>query len=1196
MLQAVSADAWPTAPAASPHGAAKAPAPGWWAPGLTLAERLRLTGDPAHPADGERLERARRRLERWENSHGLGEGGRFAELLAERGLDAERLRALLAEEPAHLAGRADATTGRPAWAGTVEAVLEAMPAGERVPDPPREGTPDSHGEKASDRHEETPGRHGRGGSEPEGDATWQAGFLEIVAPFVRFAVDRFATAVRADGLDGLADLAGIGHQLATQLGGHLAELAARTLVLELNVLRVTGRLRGDTPQRRFRSFVEHFATKDGLTGLLSEYVVLARLLAQACDQAAETYHELLVRLAADRAELVTSVFGGEDPGRLVEVKMGGGVGDAHQGGRSVGLLRFAGGGRLVYKPRPLSVHAHVNDVIHWLDDRLPGYDLRSLTVVDSGGYGWVEFVEYDPDAGPHGIRRFYRRQGALMALLYALDGVDFHYENLIAAGEQPILVDLEAVFHPEVPRPSGVDWLDEDPAGAVLAESVSRIGLLPSVLWSEDGGALDMGGVGADAGQTMPFKVVNWDGPGTDEMRLVREQAVFPGSQNRLSADGGTVNPAHFAGELIAGFRAGYEAIASGHDGLVGDGGLLERFAGDEIRVVMRATRIYGMLLMESTHPDVLRDALDRDRVFDLLWVLAENDPVRRPLVPLENEELWAGDVPMFTTRPTTRDVWNGRGVRLPGVLDRESLAHVTGKIRAMGETDLARQEWIIRASMATRPDQASVSAALDPAPVSDGHDPMPAAAVLDPAPVSDGHDPMPPAAAPGPAPFSAGPGGAPGHADRDRGPGEPAPLDRERVLAAVRRIADQLADLALADGSRVNWLGMDLVQETRWVVSPLRMDLYSGVPGVALFLAQAAALTGEDRYADLARRSLAPLPRIVDALAPTPAGVPVPCGPFNGHVGLAYALTHLARELDDPGLRDAVEPLVASMVESIPGDGTLDVVGGVAGAVGALLAVHEATGSALARRAVQACADRLVETAGPQPRGVAWQVAVAAVQPLTGFSHGAGGIGWALARAAAASDDSAARARYAETARAAFDYERGRFDTRVGNWPDYRDTPETSSGDDGTPSHMQGWCHGAPGIGLARADLLLRGVADDHPLLARDLAGDLDLALRSFLAGPPSQIGHSLCHGEVGNLELLTTAIAAGRTDLTGERDRRLGVVLDQLDAGPRCGTPAGVPTPGLMTGLAGIGHGLLRHAFPDRVSPVLLLAPPAD
>ena len=34
-------------------------------------------------------------------------------------------------------------------------------------------------------------------------------------------------------------------------------------------------------------------------------------------------------------------------------------------------------------------------------------------------------------------------------------------------------------------------------------------------------------------------------------------------------------------------------------------------------------------------------------------------------------------------------------------------------------------------------------------------------------------------------------------------------------------------------------------------------------------------------------------------------------------------------------------------------------------------------------------------------------------------------------------------------------------------------------------------------------------------------------------------------------------------------------------------CGTPLGVDSPGLMTGLAGIGYGLLRLAEPARVPP---------
>jgi len=51
---------------------------------------------------------------------------------------------------------------------------------------------------------------------------------------------------------------------------------------------------------------------------------------------------------------------------------------------------------------------------------------------------------------------------------------------------------------------------------------------------------------------------------------------------------------------------------------------------------------------------------------------------------------------------------------------------------------------------------------------------------------------------------------------------------------------------------------------------------------------------------------------------------------------------------------------------------------------------------------------------------------------------------------------------------------------------------------------------------------------------------------------------------------------------------------VLDSLDRGYAPGTPLGVETPGLMTGLAGIVYQLARLAHPERVPAVLLLEPP--
>jgi lantibiotic modifying enzyme len=96
------------------------------------------------------------------------------------------------------------------------------------------------------------------------------------------------------------------------------------------------------------------------------------------------------------------------------------------------------------------------------------------------------------------------------------------------------------------------------------------------------------------------------------------------------------------------------------------------------------------------------------------------------------------------------------------------------------------------------------------------------------------------------------------------------------------------------------------------------------------------------------------------------------------------------------------------------------------------------------------------------------------------------------------------------------------------------------------------------------------------------------------MLASGPD-LNHSLCHGQLGNMELLAVAVRAGHPELAAEWAAWATRALATFEtSGPVCGTPGGIATPGLMVGLAGIGHGLLRLGFPDRVPSVLLLEPP--
>lgn len=57
----------------------------------------------------------------------------------------------------------------------------------------------------------------------------------------------------------------------------------------------------------------------------------------------------------------------------------------------------------------------------------------------------------------------------------------------------------------------------------------------------------------------------------------------------------------------------------------------------------------------------------------------------------------------------------------------------------------------------------------------------------------------------------------------------------RDRLLAAARAVGDRLLHLALRTGDGVGWLGLRVSNGGYWPVVPLGLDLYDGLPRIAL-------------------------------------------------------------------------------------------------------------------------------------------------------------------------------------------------------------------------------------------------------------------------------------------------------------------------------------------------------------------------
>ncbi|HEX7318367.1 MAG TPA: lanthionine synthetase LanC family protein [Pyrinomonadaceae bacterium] len=417
-----------------------------------------------------------------------------------------------------------------------------------------------------------------------------------------------------------------------------------------------------------------------------------------------------------------------------------------------------------------------------------------------------------------------------------------------------------------------------------------------------------------------------------------------------------------------------------------------------------------------------------------------------------------------------------------------------------------------------------------------------------------------------------------------------------ETFLEAADFIAARLCRDAVWAGARCNWLGdsMEFVGG-QWTVAHRAFgpDLYSGTSGVALFLAEAFKKTGEPLFRDTAvggaRQALS---RLEELTAHARVGF------YTGHTGVGYALTRIGELIDEQEFVDRGLQLVEALAEVEPDERATDVLAGSAGAIPALLHLQKKYGRGPLLELARRHGEFLVGAARKTQGGWSWNTLNIAAeqrrQDLNGFSHGAAGIAWALLELWKATGEG----KFRVAAEQGFAYERQWFDPRQENWPDFRGLYDAWAGTPGQPSFMTAWCHGAPGIGLAR----VRAYAlTQQEIYRREAEAALRCTSRT-LAAPAAQgqSNYSLCHGSSGNAELLVYAARAFGEDswrLLAEQVGHIGVEQYRKTLSPwPCGVLQGGETPGLLLGLAGIGHFYLRLHDPAGVPSVLIILPQND
>ncbi|GIQ69113.1 type 2 lantipeptide synthetase LanM [Xylanibacillus composti] len=667
--------------------------------------------------------------------------------------------------------------------------------------------------------------------------------------------------------------------------------------------------------------------------LLASFPVLARILTEMTTRAARNSKEMLERFLDDYDELDKVYFGGRRP-RLQSVQMG--EGDSHQDGRTVATLQFDCGLKLVYKPRSLETDIALAGWLHCLGHQGLRYPLGVPATIAKQQYGWQQFVEHRPCVNEEEVRRYYYRMGVLCGVFLTLQSTDMHYENIVACGDMPYVIDNETLLANNI--------YDEEKLHFPLSHlyrSVLLSGLVPTGQLFQSRIDFDLSGIAGKPEQTST-NMKGWilQQEGTDEIKFAEVPFVTKQAQHLVRLEGEIVDPVKYVPEIGEGFADVYRILARDKEAAKRE--IRERFGRLTGRALLRPTYLYARFLTASQHPQYLQDGLDREKLLEMLWNITKGEKAFEQIVPAEIADLLHHDIPYFTFDVKDTCLYTSSKQRIPAVFRKSSLQWIEERLDRYGEEDLAFQLRLLKY-------------AIHSAHV--GGMELPEAEALDhPSPVASGR------------------------------PFEP--------LAMASDIADYLIEHRLADDEHAAWIGLRN-HDNQFRMAVLDFSIYSGTLGISMFLGLMYGETKNPVYRDAAVQNFRYVLSVFDRMGDDELLPSV----FNGRGAVAYAGFFLHAIWGFPEAREAALAQLKrigsdSQASHIPEhamksetQSELDFLDGCAGIVTLSIHIWERFREPQALEAARMSGQRLCGLLSRERVN------------LTGFAHGSSGLLYALGK-----------------------------------------------------------------------------------------------------------------------------------------------------------------------------------------------------
>lgn len=781
-------------------------------------------------------------------------------------------------------------------------------------------------------------------------------------------------------------------------------ITLRTLIFEMEICEECGELRGNDEREKYLFFSNvMLADKAYLRELYKEYPVMYKAMLNAICHWVRNICEILYYFEQDKVGINQRFYTNSSCKEIQEID--GGSSDSHNGGRRVYILKLDNGQKLLYKPRNMSVDQKYRDFLKWTSNGV-GVPFWWNQIWNRDEYGWSEWVEARPCSTYEQLKHYYMRNGILLCISYLLGSEDLHYENIIAHGEYPVIIDLETVIGSH-----GVHERNREQSETerIYRESVLQTGMLPLYTWNERGEGVNVGAINGKGGQLVPILMPRVVNAGTVHMHIEYYQPLMSEGKNLATLNGEFIQPYEFLNEIEEGFEKTYSFLLN-HKKEVCE--KLSAFCTTPIRYLIRETQQYSMMLMTYFHPDNLVESVAPAIVLSRLVGVKNTEKDEKELWKWQQEirELIEVDIPYFWYDAFKNDLHTGGGHVFKDYFKSPTINNVINRLCQMDDIDMRRQEKLIRA-------------ALLPGTKRNIEKKKKTDASFD---INISQD------------------------------------DIETIIAG--RIGEILLQEAIwsDDGKDVGWISIVMAgyRERGYLIRPMGLYLYDGLSGILLFMNRLEDRIPKKEYEDIVDILLEKLFNHTSQLYKESSAEDVPTGAFSGEASIALVYILLYVSSKDTVFLEFLYRQCQVIERLLPYDKTYDVTGGNAGAALVFLYAYEITGNVKYLEWAEKAGNYLLHHATEYEWGLGWNNPFAG-KALTGFAHGASGIMLALAKLSFYSGNE----KYSEAAYRAYQFEEHFYHEKDLDWEDLRYTESNEK----PKEYSMAWCHGWGGIVMAR-------------------------------------------------------------------------------------------------------------------------------